>query len=83
MQPAAPDPEPTPELSPDPISGPSLETTPPRPDYRRLTFALLAYAALAVLASVRLDGKPRLVVWLFLGLFAIKSLLVVLKQRAD
>jgi hypothetical protein len=51
--------------------------------YRKLIVALLAYAALAALATLRLDGRPRIVVWLFLGLFALKSVLVVLKQRAD
>jgi len=41
------------------------------------------YAALAVLAAYRLDGRPRLVVWLVLGLFAVRTLLAVLKQRID
>jgi hypothetical protein len=50
---------------------------------RRLIIAMLVYAGLAVLATVRLDGRLRLVVWLFLGLFALKSILLVLKQRAD
>ena len=59
------------------------QATTARPDYRRLAFALLAYAALAAVATVRLDGKPRMVVWLFLGLFAVKTLLMVLKQRAN
>jgi hypothetical protein len=44
---------------------------------------MLAYAALAAVASFRLDGKPRLVVWLVLGLFAVRTVLVVLKQRID
>ena len=50
---------------------------------RRLIIALMVYAALAIAAAVRLEGRPRLVVWMFLGLFAIKTLLVVLKRRAD
>lgn len=50
---------------------------------RRAVIALAAYAALAVLAGIRLDGRPRLVVWLFLGLFAVKTLLMVLKQRTN
>jgi len=62
---------------------PHAEPEPSRPQYRRLALALLAYAVLAILAAVRLDGRPRLVVWLFLGLFAVKSFLVVLKQRAS
>jgi hypothetical protein len=48
---------------------------------RRLTVALLVYASLATVAFFRLDGRPRLVVWLVLGLFAVKTLIVVRKQR--
>jgi hypothetical protein len=44
---------------------------------------MLAYIALAVAASYRLDGRPRLVVLVVLGLFAVRTLLVVLKQRID
>jgi hypothetical protein len=50
---------------------------------RRLVVAMLMYAALATAASFRLDGKPRLVVWLVLGLFAVRTVLLVLKQRID
>ncbi len=34
---------------------------------RRLIVAMLAYAALGIAAYFRLDGRPRLVVWLVLG----------------
>ncbi len=60
---------------------PSADERPPG-SARRAIMALTAYAALAVLAAVRLDGRPRLVVWLFLGLFAVKTLLMVLKERS-
>jgi hypothetical protein len=42
-----------------------------------------AYAILAVLAGFTLEGRVRLGVWLILGLFAIKTLLVVLKRLQD
>jgi hypothetical protein len=44
---------------------------------------MLAYAALATAASIRLEGRPRLVVLLVLGFFVVRTLLVVLKQRLD
>jgi hypothetical protein len=50
---------------------------------RRLAVAILMYAALATAASFRLDGRPRLVVWLVLGLFAVRTVLAVLKHRID
>jgi hypothetical protein len=50
---------------------------------RRFVIAMLVYAVLATAASFRLEGRPRLVVWLVLGLFAVRTLLVVLKQRID
>ena len=50
---------------------------------RRLVAAMLAYAILAALASYRLDGRPRLVVWLVLGLFVVRTVVAVLKQRID
>jgi hypothetical protein len=81
MQPSSEDPESGPESDPQPET--LEESHASSPDYRRLLFALLAYAVLGVLAALRLDGNPRLVVWLFLGLFAVKSLLVVLKQSAN
>lgn len=49
----------------------------------RFVVAMLAYAAIAVAAAVRLDGRPRLVVWMILGLYAVRTLLAVLKQRID
>jgi hypothetical protein len=49
----------------------------------RFIVAMLVYAALAAAASVRLDGRPRLVVWLILGLYAVRTVLAVLKQRID
>lgn len=79
------------EVSPYETAGEILPETELDPDPdpreagagRRAVIALAAYAALAALAALRLDGRPRLVVWLFLGLFAVKTLLVVLKQRAS
>jgi hypothetical protein len=72
-------------LPPDPAS--ESDSEPPRAEStsanRRFLIAMLVYAALAILATVRLDGRPRLVVWIFLGLFAVKTLLLVLKQRAS
>jgi hypothetical protein len=50
---------------------------------RRFVVAMLAYAVLAAVASYRLDGRPRLVVWLILGLFVVRTVLLVLKQRVD
>lgn len=50
---------------------------------RRIVIALTLYAALAVLAGVRLTGRPRLVVWLLLGLFVFKTLLLVHREKAD
>ncbi len=72
-------------VPPDPVSDAEPEPPPPLsgPAYRRFIVAMLVYAALAVLAAFRLEGRPRLVVWMFLGLFAIKTLLVVLQQRTD
>jgi hypothetical protein len=50
---------------------------------RRFVVAMSAYAALAAAAFFRLDGKPRIVVLLVLGLFAVRTWLVVLKLRVD
>lgn len=49
----------------------------------RFLIAMLVYAGLATAAALRLDGRPRLVVWLVLGLFAFRTVLVVLKQSID
>lgn len=35
--------------------------------------AMLTYAALALVATFSLDGKVRLVVWIFLGGLAVKT----------
>ena len=50
---------------------------------RKLAIAFGTYAALAILALVTLDGKVRLATWIFLGAFAFKTWLAVLKQRQD
>jgi len=41
------------------------------------------YAILAILAGFTLDGKIRLATWIFLGGIALKTYLVVLKNRVD
>jgi len=48
---------------------------------RRFVFAMLVYAALGAVASYRLSGKPRVVVWLVLALFAFRTVLHLMKQR--
>jgi hypothetical protein len=48
---------------------------------RRFVLAMLAYVALGAVASYRLSGRPRLVVWLVLALFAFRTVLALLKQR--
>ena len=50
---------------------------------RRFLIAMFSYAALATLAAFRLSGRPRLVVWLVLGLFALRTILAVLKEAVD
>jgi hypothetical protein len=50
---------------------------------RKLAITLAIFAGLAILAFFTLDGKPLLATWIFLGAFALKSWLVVLKQRQD
>ena len=50
---------------------------------QRFKAAMAVYAVLAVLAGLTLDGVMRLGVWIFLGLFAFKTWLVVLKRRQD
>jgi hypothetical protein len=44
---------------------------------------MIAYAVLALLAGFTLEGKFRLAIWVLLGGFAIKTVLVVLKDRED
>ena len=41
----------------------------------RLLAAMSAYAVLALLATVTLDGKMRLAVWILLGGLAVKTLI--------
>ena len=48
---------------------------------RKFAVTLATFAGLAVLAYFTLDGKILLATWIFLGAFALKSWLVVLKQR--
>ncbi len=42
---------------------------------KRLYWAMAAYAVLAVMAGLTLDGKFRLAVWIFLGGLALKTLI--------
>lgn len=49
----------------------------------KFTIAMLIYAALAVLAGFTLTGNMRLATWIFLGGIALKTWLVVLKNRVD
>jgi hypothetical protein len=48
---------------------------------RKLAVTLASYGVLAVLAFFTLEGKMRLATWIFLGAFALKTWLVVLKER--
>jgi len=48
---------------------------------RKFAVTLATFAGLAILAYFTLDGKILLATWIFLGAFALKSWLVVLKQR--
>ena len=50
---------------------------------RKLAIAVATYVGLAILAFFTLDGKVRLATWIFLGAFAFKTWLAVLKQRQD
>lgn len=50
---------------------------------QKFAATLAAYAFLAILAFFTLDGTIRLATWIFLGAFALKTWLVVLKQRQD
>jgi hypothetical protein len=49
----------------------------------RFGVAMTAYAVLAGLAGLLLDGKMRTAVWLFLGLLAVKTLIVVGSRRGE
>jgi len=48
---------------------------------RKFGAAMASFAGLAVLAFFTLDGKILLATWIFLGAFALKTWLVVLKLR--
>jgi len=48
---------------------------------RKLAVTLASYVGLAILAFFTLDGKIRLATWIFLGAFALKTWLVVLKEH--
>ena len=48
---------------------------------RKFAVTLSAFTILAILAYFTLDGKILLATWIFLGAFALKAWLVVLKQR--
>lgn len=50
---------------------------------RKFAIAVSTYAVLAILAFFTLDGTIRLATWIFLGAFAFKTWLVVLKDRQD
>ena len=54
---------------------------PLNPNESQFAVALAVFAGLAFLAYFTLDGKILLATWIFLGAFALKSWLVVLKQR--
>jgi hypothetical protein len=45
--------------------------------------ALISFAILAILASLVLDGKIRLMTLVILGAFALKVVLVELRRRMD
>jgi hypothetical protein len=44
---------------------------------------MAVFVVLAILAGVTLDGKIRLATLLFIGLFAAKTVLHVLRKRAE
>ena len=50
---------------------------------RKFAVTMATFAGLAILAYFTLDGKILLATWIFLGAFALKSWLVVLKQRQN
>ena len=50
---------------------------------RRFLYAMLTYAALAILAGLTLTGNIRLGTCLILGLFAFKTWLAVLRDREN
>jgi len=50
---------------------------------RKFAATMASFAGLAVLAFFTVDGKIRLATCIFLGAFALKTWLVVLKARQD
>jgi hypothetical protein len=62
------EPDPEPDPSPEPKRG------------RKFYLALAAYAVIALLAALTLDGNFRLVVWILLGGLALKTYIHTLKQ---
>jgi hypothetical protein len=49
----------------------------------KFVIALIIYLALGLLAFFTLDGDIRIVTLVFLGAFALKMYIVVLKRRLD
>ncbi len=64
-----------------PITSPHADS--PSKMSRRFKLAMLTYTLLALLAAFTLDGQPRTVTLIVLGGFALKTYIVVLKDRAD
>ncbi len=65
-------PELDPRLDPEPDPGPKRG--------RKFYLALTCYGAIALLATLTLDGKFRWVVWIFLSGLALKTYIATLKQ---
>lgn len=49
----------------------------------RFRYAMLTYAGLALLAGLTLTGKILIATLFILGMFAVKTWLAVLRDRAD
>lgn len=60
------------ESDPEPDPGPQRG--------RKFYLALVCYAAIALLATLTLDGKFLWVVWIFLGGLALKTYIATLRQ---
>jgi hypothetical protein len=60
------------ESDPEPDTGPKRG--------RKFYLALACYGAIALLATLTLDGKFLWVVWIFLGGLALKTYIATLKQ---
>jgi hypothetical protein len=50
---------------------------------KRLIWALVAYAILATLAGLTLDGKMRYMIWIFLGGLALRTLVAYGKYQSE